>query len=138
MINRRHDGRASGPAQHSSKHRASKKPRIHLPATWKGGHERWNGPNQNVSGESSSVRRRKGQYQNAKYVKPVPHARHRATDGEDEGSGKIKYIRKRRHESGFSFLVTSRVLDENAEITRAAPSDVAMLTGAGRQLWALS
>src|SRR6516225_6278430 len=39
MINRRHDGRASCPAQHSSKHRASKKPRIHLPATWKGGHE---------------------------------------------------------------------------------------------------
>ena len=39
MINRRHDGRASRPARHSPKHALQRKPQIHLPATWKGGHE---------------------------------------------------------------------------------------------------
>jgi len=39
MINRRHDGRASWPAQRSPKHPLERKPRIYLPATCKGGHE---------------------------------------------------------------------------------------------------
>ena len=39
LINRRYDGRASGPAQYSPKQLLERKPRIRLPATWKGGHE---------------------------------------------------------------------------------------------------
>jgi len=39
MINRRHDGRASCPAQRSPKHPLERKPRIYLPDTCKGGHE---------------------------------------------------------------------------------------------------
>jgi len=39
MINRRHDGRASRLARHSLKEMLERKPRIHAPATWKGGHE---------------------------------------------------------------------------------------------------
>ena len=39
MINRRHDGRAPGPARHSRKHTLQRKPQTRLPATWKGGHE---------------------------------------------------------------------------------------------------
>jgi transposase len=39
MINRRHDDRASCPAQQSLKKALERKPRIHAPATWKGGHE---------------------------------------------------------------------------------------------------
>ena len=39
MINRRHDDRASCSARHSLKHALEIKPRIHAPATWKGGHE---------------------------------------------------------------------------------------------------
>jgi hypothetical protein len=39
MINRRHDGRASCPAQYSLQRALERKPRIRLPATWKGGHE---------------------------------------------------------------------------------------------------
>jgi hypothetical protein len=39
MINRRFDGRASCPARHSPKQALARKPRIHSPATWKGGHE---------------------------------------------------------------------------------------------------
>ena len=34
MINRRHDGRASCPAQHHPKHALERKPQIRLPATW--------------------------------------------------------------------------------------------------------
>ena len=50
LINRRHDGRASGPAQYSRRHSLERKPRIRLPATCKGGHEsgsnlmRWTTP----------------------------------------------------------------------------------------------
>jgi hypothetical protein len=47
MINRRHDGRASCLARQSSKQALERKPRIHAPATWKGGHE---------SGEIVSIR----------------------------------------------------------------------------------
>ena len=39
MINRRFDDRASRPARHSPKPALERKPQIHLPATWKGGHE---------------------------------------------------------------------------------------------------
>src|SRR5215468_7204079 len=39
MINRRHDDRASCPARHSLKPLLPMEPRIHTPATWKGGHE---------------------------------------------------------------------------------------------------
>jgi hypothetical protein len=39
MINRRFDDRASGPARNSPKQALERKPQIHLPATWKGGHE---------------------------------------------------------------------------------------------------
>src|SRR6266436_6694781 len=39
MINRRHDGRASCLARYSPKQALERKPRIHAPATWKGGHE---------------------------------------------------------------------------------------------------
>jgi hypothetical protein len=39
MINRRHDDRASGSARHSPKQALEIKPRIHAPATCKGGHE---------------------------------------------------------------------------------------------------
>jgi hypothetical protein len=39
MINRRFDGRASRPARQSPKPALERKPQIHLPATWKGGHE---------------------------------------------------------------------------------------------------
>src|SRR5215470_16066938 len=39
MINRRHDDRASCPARHSLKPLLPMEPRIHAPATWKGGHE---------------------------------------------------------------------------------------------------
>ena len=39
MINRRHDDRASCRARHSLKQPLEKKPRIHTPATGKGGHE---------------------------------------------------------------------------------------------------
>ena len=39
LINRRYDGRASGPAQYSPKQSLETKPPIRLPATWKGGHE---------------------------------------------------------------------------------------------------
>ena len=39
MINRRHDDRASGSARHSPKQALEIKPRIHTPATCKGGHE---------------------------------------------------------------------------------------------------
>ena len=39
MINRRFDDRASRPARHSPKPPLERKPQIHLPATWKGGHE---------------------------------------------------------------------------------------------------
>src|SRR5690348_15782311 len=39
MINRRHDGRASCLAWYSPKQALERKPRIYVPATWKGGHE---------------------------------------------------------------------------------------------------
>jgi hypothetical protein len=39
MINRRQDRRASCPARHSLQQSLERQPRIHLPATWKGGHE---------------------------------------------------------------------------------------------------
>lgn len=39
LINRRYDGRASGPVQYSPKQLLERKPRIRLPATCKGGHE---------------------------------------------------------------------------------------------------
>ena len=39
LINRRHDGRASCPAQYSLQRALERKPRIRLPATWKGGRE---------------------------------------------------------------------------------------------------
>jgi hypothetical protein len=39
MINRRHDGRASCLARQSPQQTLERKPRIHLLATWKGGHE---------------------------------------------------------------------------------------------------
>ena len=39
MINRRHDDCASCSARHSLKHALEIKPRIHAPATCKGGHE---------------------------------------------------------------------------------------------------
>ena len=39
MINRRHDDRASCPVRHSLKPLLPMEPRIHAPATWKGGHE---------------------------------------------------------------------------------------------------
>jgi hypothetical protein len=39
LINRRHDGRASRPAQYSLQRALERKPQIRLPATWKGGHE---------------------------------------------------------------------------------------------------
>jgi hypothetical protein len=39
MINRRFDGRASGPARNSPKQPLQRKPRIYLPATSNGGHE---------------------------------------------------------------------------------------------------
>src|SRR5215472_14014916 len=39
MINRRHDGRASCPAQQSLMPLLPIEPRIYAPATWKGGHE---------------------------------------------------------------------------------------------------
>ena len=39
MINRRHDGRASCLARQSLKLLLPMEPRIHAPATWKGGHE---------------------------------------------------------------------------------------------------
>jgi hypothetical protein len=39
LINRRHDDRASCPARHSLEPMLEIKPRIHLPATWNGGHE---------------------------------------------------------------------------------------------------
>src|SRR5260370_13409534 len=39
MINRRHDDRASCPARQSLKQALERKPRIHAPATWRGGHE---------------------------------------------------------------------------------------------------
>jgi hypothetical protein len=39
MINRRFDGRASGPARNSPKQPLQRKPRIYLPATLNGGHE---------------------------------------------------------------------------------------------------
>jgi hypothetical protein len=39
MINRRFDDRASCPARKSLEQPLACKPRIHLPATWKGGHE---------------------------------------------------------------------------------------------------
>jgi len=48
MINRRHDGRASCLAQPSLKKLLRAKPRIHAPATWKGGHE----SGENLSEES--------------------------------------------------------------------------------------
>jgi len=40
MINRRHDGRASRFARQSLQQMLERKPRIYLPATCKGGHER--------------------------------------------------------------------------------------------------
>ena len=40
MINRRHDGRASCLARQSLEQTLERKPQIHAPATWKGGHER--------------------------------------------------------------------------------------------------
>jgi hypothetical protein len=39
LINRRFDDRASCPARKSLEQLLASKPRIHLPATWKGGHE---------------------------------------------------------------------------------------------------
>ena len=39
MINRRHDGRASCLARQSLEQTLERKPQIHGPATWKGGHE---------------------------------------------------------------------------------------------------
>jgi hypothetical protein len=39
MINRRFDDRASCPARKSPKQALERQPQIHLPATWKGGHE---------------------------------------------------------------------------------------------------
>src|SRR6267154_4057881 len=39
MINRRHDGRASCLTRQSLKQLLPMEPRIHAPATWKGGHE---------------------------------------------------------------------------------------------------
>jgi hypothetical protein len=39
MINRRHDGRASCLARQSLEQTLARKPQIHAPATWKGGHE---------------------------------------------------------------------------------------------------
>jgi hypothetical protein len=39
LINRRFDGRASRPTQYSLQRALERKPRIRLPATWKGGHE---------------------------------------------------------------------------------------------------
>jgi hypothetical protein len=39
MINRRHDDRASCPARQSLKQTLERKPRIHSPASGKGGHE---------------------------------------------------------------------------------------------------
>src|SRR4029077_1416015 len=39
MINRRHDDRASCPARQSLKRPLPMEPQIHVPATWKGGHE---------------------------------------------------------------------------------------------------
>jgi len=39
MINRRHDDRASCPARQSLNPLLPMEPRIHAPATWKGGHE---------------------------------------------------------------------------------------------------
>jgi len=39
MINRRFDDRASCPARKSLELMLERKPRIHLPATWNGGHE---------------------------------------------------------------------------------------------------
>ena len=39
MINRRFDDRASCPARKSPKQALASKPRIHSPASWKGGHE---------------------------------------------------------------------------------------------------
>ena len=46
MINRRCDGRVSGPARNSPKPALETKPRIHTPATWNSGHESgWWRPN---------------------------------------------------------------------------------------------
>jgi hypothetical protein len=39
MINRRYDDRASCLARHSLKQALPREPRIHAPATWKGGHK---------------------------------------------------------------------------------------------------
>lgn len=39
LINRRHDGRVSCPAQYSQKRSLERKPQFRVPATWKGGHE---------------------------------------------------------------------------------------------------
>jgi hypothetical protein len=39
LINRRHDGRVSGPAHYSLRPALERKPQFRLPATWKGGHE---------------------------------------------------------------------------------------------------
>ena len=39
MINRRFDGRVSGPARNTPKQALETQPRFYLPTTWRGGHE---------------------------------------------------------------------------------------------------